>query len=314
MIRSLVAVFILLVAALSTTKASVKDSTGIEKKDGKTFIVHKVDPKETLYSIARRYKVSVNDIKSNNEGTDNLSIGQMLYIPYTEPAKASTATPTTTTAGKTHTVEPKETLYSISKKYGVPVDELKKANPDAAAGLKVGQTINIPGAGGAIVKTETKKEEKKEEKEEKKELKAAEKAKEHKEEVVVAKEKSEVKPVTPPASTATRTAVAFDDGKENTFVSTNENGYVKITESGVAQEMQDNQDTPRYLAYHKTAPVGTIIQVTNTTNGQRIFVRVIGKLSSTDPKNKVILQITKRAFQRLSADGKNIRVDVSYIP
>ncbi len=297
MIKTLLAVLVVVLTAFNS-QAGIKDSTGVEKRDGKTFIVHKVDPKETLYSIARKYHVAVKDIKDNNEGADNLSIGQTLYIPYTEPVKASAAP-----SGKTHTVEAKETLYSIAKKYNVSVDELKKANPDAANGLKVGQPLVIPGTA-----KEVKKEEKKEEK---KEVKAAEKAKEHKEEAVIAKEKQEPKAATP---VNTRTAEAFDDGKENSFVSTNENGYTKITESGIAQVMQDNQDIPRYLAYHKTAPVGSIIQVTNMANGQRIFVRVIGKLSSADPKNKVILQITKRAFQRISPDDKNIRVDISYIP
>lgn len=300
MIRNLAAFCILLLAVLNT-QAGVQDSTGIEKKDGKTFIVHKVDPKETLYSIARRYKISVKDIKDNNQGADNLSIGQLLYIPYTEPAKAGTSSGT----GKMHTVEAKETLYSIAKKYNVSVEELKKENPDAASGLKVGQLLMIPET--KAEKREEKKEEKKEIKGEKKEVKA----KENKQEEVIVKEKTEAKAV---PTTTTRAADAYDDGKENSFASTNENGYVKITESGIAQMMQDNQDTPRYLAYHKTAPVGSIIQVTNTVNGQRIFVRVIGKLSSADPKNKVILQITKRAFQRLSPDDKNIRVDISYIP
>lgn len=52
--------------------------------------------------------------------------------------------------------------------------------------------------------------------------------------------------------------------------------FNKVTESGFAEVIEGNSDSPKYLALHKTAPVGTIIQVKNEANGQKLFVRVIG--------------------------------------
>lgn len=129
-------------AALGT----VLDSTGIEKKGGKTYIVHKVDPKETLYSISRRYSVSVDDIKKANENlTNDLKVGQILLIPSKYPASTAVVHPSSV---RTHTVEAKETLYSISREYGVTVDELKKANPNVPVDdMKIGQVLIIPGKG-----------------------------------------------------------------------------------------------------------------------------------------------------------------------
>src|SRR4051794_34976608 len=79
-------IFLLLVVLtsfrLSAETLHVHDSTGIEKKDGKLFIVHKVEPKETFYSISRRYAVTVDDIKKYNpESSAGLKIGQTILIP-----------------------------------------------------------------------------------------------------------------------------------------------------------------------------------------------------------------------------------------
>lgn len=143
----------------------------------KTEVNHKVLPKETLYSLARDFNVSVEDIKANNPEVvkNGLQVGQIVKIP-TENSidiKQSTATgeetktvkPTRTTAESSttkpvavqssaveassgssikHKVEPKETLYSLSKKYNVSVDEIKMQNETLLKnGLKIGQILNI---------------------------------------------------------------------------------------------------------------------------------------------------------------------------
>lgn len=47
---------------------------------------------------------------------------------------------------KTHTVESQETVYGISKQYGVAIEDLQKLNPDILQGLKVGMVLVIPDA------------------------------------------------------------------------------------------------------------------------------------------------------------------------
>ncbi len=130
--------------------------------------VHVVKPKETLYSIARDYKVSFGDLKSLNESvlTDGLKIGQVIKIPTNKVSiveKEEVKTVSTPEKGKpiepaktiqiseqpvhgnfiTHIVEPKETKFGIAKKYGMTISELEKNNPEIISGLPIGFKLKV---------------------------------------------------------------------------------------------------------------------------------------------------------------------------
>lgn len=289
---SLLKYFLILILFISFSNvfAGVQDSIGVEKKDSKVFVLHKADPKETLYSISRKYKVTVDEVnKSNPELSAGLKVGQILRIPYkgsvvaVSAAETSPSTSSGGTAG-THTVEAKETLYSLSRKYNVSVDEIKKANPGLTE-LKVGQTINIPGKTGGASATTASKE----------------------------TPKSEVKRDEPKTSSTPKTATKNNKSQEQVFVPPTDN-FNKVSESGFAEVIEGNNDSPKYLALHKTAPIGTIIQVKNEANGQKLFVRVIGKLQNGNVEDKVIIKISQKAYERLSGVDKKIPVQISYIP
>ncbi len=113
------------------------DSIGVERVGDKTYILHKVTPQETLFAISRRYQVSVGDIQNANEVLkQGLKIGQTIRIPYVDKGSAP--------AGSTmHKVASGETLFSISKKYGVTVDSLKEWNKLLGNDLSVGQALII---------------------------------------------------------------------------------------------------------------------------------------------------------------------------
>ena len=55
----------------------------------------------------------------------------------------------------THVVEPKETFYSISKKYNVTVQEIKDLNPESGDVLKTGMTLKIPFKSGSETSSKT---------------------------------------------------------------------------------------------------------------------------------------------------------------
>lgn len=113
------------------------DSIGIETIGGKTFILHKVTPGETLFSISRRYKASVGDIQNSNEVLkDGLKSGQTIRVPYITSSQAPEG-------ASIHKVSPGETLFSISKKYGVTVDSLKQWNKLLGNDLSVGQALVV---------------------------------------------------------------------------------------------------------------------------------------------------------------------------
>ena len=120
-----------------------KDSIGTETVNGKLFVIHSVGEKETLYGISRRYGASIESILQYNPTADaGLEIGQILKIPYTK--KGARTTTTTVSGGTTtHTVVAKETMFSISKMYGVTVDELKQWNNLTDNALSIGQQLTI---------------------------------------------------------------------------------------------------------------------------------------------------------------------------
>ena len=115
-----------------------------ETIDGKKFYIHEVKQGQTIYSICKAYGVEQSDIALVNQDVfEGLKPGQLLKIPVTGGIE--------TTEVKTHTVEKGETLYGLSKKYNVSVDNLLQWNPELKDGLKNGQIIKVS------VKTETKK-------------------------------------------------------------------------------------------------------------------------------------------------------------
>jgi LysM repeat protein len=136
------------------------------------YIKHTVTKGETVNTIAQKYKVTPFDIyKLNPDSQNGIQLSSILLIPPTSVTPS--VVPTTTTSSKpvsqgnpptTHLVQPKETLYSISKQYNVTVDALKEANGDLLKnGLKIGQNIKIPASTGelptaVVAKVETVKE------------------------------------------------------------------------------------------------------------------------------------------------------------
>lgn len=115
---------------------------------GIKYTIHDVAKGETLYSLARHYGVTVDDIKSANAVlADGLKAGQRIKIPVQTPSVAEGSTQSavqSTPKTKLHKVVRGETLYSLSKYYGLTVEELRKANPHVRKGLKAGQLIEIP--------------------------------------------------------------------------------------------------------------------------------------------------------------------------
>ena len=88
---------------------------------------------DTLYSIANKYGMSVQELKDLNKLTSNtLSIGQQLVV---SEGNAGTL--------DTYTVKAGDTLYTIAKKYGLTVSELKQLNNLTSDILSIGQVLNI---------------------------------------------------------------------------------------------------------------------------------------------------------------------------
>lgn len=105
---------------------------------------HQVLAKESLFSIARQYNVSVQDLENLNKEIliNGLQIGQTISIPN----KRKTLDGRVRVINKEtifHVVEPKETKFSIAKKYGISIDQLESQNPEIVNGLIVGNKLAI---------------------------------------------------------------------------------------------------------------------------------------------------------------------------
>ena len=118
---------------LSSNLLSVGQNLIIPGKEaqatGDEYVVKKGD---TLYSIARKYNTSVDNLKSiNNITTDSLAIGQIIKLPSTNNV-----------ASDTYIVKKGDSLYSIARSYNV--DKLKEINNLTSNALAIGQVLKIP--------------------------------------------------------------------------------------------------------------------------------------------------------------------------
>ncbi|MEM7550092.1 MAG: LysM peptidoglycan-binding domain-containing protein [Bacteroidota bacterium] len=322
------------------------DSLRVEEKSGRKYIVHQVDEKETLYGLSRRYKVSIEEITRSNEGVGGgVNLGQIILIPFnkitttkthevktgetlfsiakkydvsvdelkkwnglssnslslgqelkiSEVSTGSEEKPTSKpevieASGKTHTVKAGETLYSLSKKYDIPLRKLRKYNDLKGNDISLGQVLFLEEEDKRMEKENAKSNNNKEigkVEETEKEIKEDPKPKKQMPDTIYVSRKKPVK---------------------------NASGFEEIVENGLAEVIENNTDTRKYLALHRSVPVGTIIQVRNEDNNLRVFVRVIGKLPDTGQNENVLIKISKPAYERLGAVNQRFPVVISYVP
>ncbi|MCB9195436.1 MAG: LysM peptidoglycan-binding domain-containing protein [Flavobacteriales bacterium] len=116
-------------------------------------IIHVVQSGETMYGIAKKYGVSVEDLKAANGNASVLNIGQKLIIPVDKADKTNEDTPivkdpinTSVAPGDSvilHEVKKGDTFYSLSKLYEVDGQSIRDANDGLPKGLQLGETIRI---------------------------------------------------------------------------------------------------------------------------------------------------------------------------
>ncbi len=337
------------VAVLAAVPA---DSTGMIQEGGKQYILHKVEQGETLYSLSRRYGADLQAIMGVNPGVDKgLKIGAMLKIPTQSKIAKTVATPSERTI---HTVQAGETLYSISRLYNATVEDLKKWNDLTGNSLNLGQKLRIGGSSKAqapavtaptkntasgtlhIVKqSETLYSISKMYDTSPSQIKAwnnlqsdnlsvgqslivstssAAKAGDSNPSSMLPSSAMEKQASTPVSASDVSTAVIAPSPNPERETEKDYSKSEKITERGLAEVIEDSEDTRKYLALHRTAPIGTIMQIRNEMNEQIVFVRVVGTVPNTGDNQKVIVKISRKAFDRLGAVDKRFPVELSYIP
>ncbi|MDW8563821.1 peptidoglycan recognition protein family protein [Staphylococcus shinii] len=120
----------------SLVQKHYKGLNGGGNDDAITGSTYKVAKGDTLYSISRRSGVAIDDIKKwNNLSNNTLSVGQTLKLK--APSNSGTIT------GDTHKVVAGDTLYNISKRSNVSVENIKKWNNLKNDNISKGQTLYL---------------------------------------------------------------------------------------------------------------------------------------------------------------------------
>ncbi|WP_229797179.1 LysM peptidoglycan-binding domain-containing protein [Arenibacter certesii] len=135
----------------------VKEAENVHEEGN--YEVYKVQPKETRWSIAHKFGITLDSLLVLNpdlsKTTDHLANGQELLVPKLVKGEIKNQK---TQLYTSYTVPPKQTFYSLEKKFGLSSEELIKLNPEIKerGGLKEGMVLQIPvkTANSGVVNTE----------------------------------------------------------------------------------------------------------------------------------------------------------------
>jgi LysM repeat protein len=290
--------------SLPVLACSVPDSVGVENQNGKKVILHKLDPKDNYYSIGRRYNVSPKTIIEFNKNA-KMTIGTIIKVPtdrpFNQPEKTTTKTapvyqqpvvqqpviqpqqqptqPSNSTDGvpTQYKVSAGETLYSIAKRFNTTVEDITNLNGLASNTISPGQILLIRANAASPEPEPT------------------------------------TQPVQPPATqpiVATRDSTMPDSSHH---MNANRFGLYEKDEKGVATWMDDDGlDPNKMLVLHRTAPIGTVIKITNIMTNRTTFAKVVGRFTDTEQTKDVIIVMTKNVAQALGALDKRFQVNLSY--
>jgi len=269
---------------------------------------YKVSAGETLYAIAKRFGTSVDEIKKqNNLRSDILSPGEILTIggsntskpaekqaavetrpvtapvvqqpkpqlqPTPQPAVAQESKPAPINMQNTqqYKVSNGETLFTIAKRFKTSVDDIIALN-------KLPNNTITPG------------------------------------EILIVRSgmppAPEPKPIV--ARPDTSLVAATDSTLADRHLQANRYGLFEKDEKGPATWIDDPSFDPnKKLVLHRTAPIGTVIKITNPMTNRTTFAKVVGSFTDSEATKDVILVVTKNVAESLGVLDKRFRVDISY--
>jgi len=129
----------------------IPQTTQVSKESPKD-VYHTIQNGETLFRITRMYNITAKDITDANPGlsAEKFQTGQVIRIPVVQKVEekvekvAKVPEAVVPRCREIHTVKRKETIFSVSRQYGLSEAELIAANPELKSGMKRGQLLCIP--------------------------------------------------------------------------------------------------------------------------------------------------------------------------
>ena len=292
-IRLLFSVCSLLLLSLNSRASSLLDSISTENLNGKKLIVHRIEARESYYSISRKYNVSPQSVIEYNNNK-SLQIGKEIKVPTQRAYHSEQSNSLNTSNSKSknsskvaqvdYKVGARETLYAISRKFNTTVDDIKEMNNLRNNTLAAGQILKI-------------------------------------------RYGTETAQITPSMPVVLNIPKNMANGRQNDTSQIDSSGNAgdrlklpparyglrEIDEHGVATWINDNNiDGRKMLALHRTAPIGTVIKVTNPMTTKSTFAKVVGKFTENESTKDVIIVITKAAADMVGALDKRFQVKIVY--
>lgn len=285
----------------------VRDSIGVENKDGKKVILHQLEPKESYYSLSRKYNLNAKDLIAFN-ANKALKVGDVIKVPTNfdfantptndadVPSGSDSPLPgggATVTSQATDYIEykvgSKETLFAIAKRFGVTVEAIKEANNLADNSLKADQVIKIP---NTPVETAA--------------------ADPNANKRVISNEELNTASGGTLATNSTE-EISNDTEEPKSETPANRYGIKQVTANGVGIWMDDlNGETGKMLALHNAAPVGTVIKITNPMTNRTTYAKVVGKFNETSENRDAIIVISKSVASLIGVIDRRFQVNISY--
>ena len=227
-----------------------RDSLLLKVEEGKKFVLHPVKPKQTLFSIARYYNLSLEDLIENNpefRTNPSLRIGSRVKIPIPNKAICRYKGKAFKSAEYTsiyYIVQGGDNLYQISKRYfDMPIDSVAKRNRLKNNNIKPGQRLHIGWMGIEGIHADWR----------------------------------AVKQVT--ESGVLKERYAQDKKKRK-----------EIETQGVCYWQKDSKEKGDLYALHRDAAIGTIISVSNPMSRRTVYAKVIARIPDGYERNiEVIL-------------------------
>jgi LysM repeat protein len=273
--------FILLWLGFTNAFGNSVDSLGLKKENNKSYIVYKVENKQPLYSILKHFNLSLTEFKQiNPEVNIPINSGEIIFIPihYLDEATNGLIAP----------------IKNVEKTVVKKQEESKRTDSGIHIVLAKQSLLTIAN----LYK-----------------LTMADVRKWNNLTSDVLKEGQRLLVEAPKNLVIDKSSLLTgknDQATEEIKLDLKETeGLKKTIETGIAELIEVPDNSGKYLALHKSAPIGTLVLVKNLANNQSIWVKVIGRLPNSDAK--LIIKLSPKAFERLNAVDKRIRAEISYL-
>jgi LysM repeat protein len=278
------------IALIGLTANAAVDSIGVENLNGKKNIVHKIEAKETYFSLGRKYNVSPQSIIQFNSNK-SLQIGAIVKIPTERPFTETTTLISTnnqdlntnsSSATIDYKVGPREYLYSIARKFNTTVEQLKALNNLTSTNLSIGQIIKVPSGTSSPEQS-------------------------------VPQTSIPIIAAEPIINTATVSADSIGNASERLKLPVARYGLREVNERGIAVSLSDeNLNETKMLALHQTAPIGTVVKITNPMTGKSTFAKIVGKFTPNELSKDAIIVVNKATADLIGALDRRFQVTLIY--